>query len=281
MSKLSKKLDQKAAAKAKKQKLILIGGGVLLLAIAGLQGPKLLKHGGGAEAAPATTSESGGTLTPVSTTSPVGVPGTTLAPGKTVGSVAGVPLPGGATAVVATNQLASFTLFDVKDPFVQQMDLGPSAQAIVDGAIPAAGDGPIPPADPGGAPTGGSNDKPAAPQPPAPNSATIKIDGEAEQVALKGTFPSAEPTFVLVSVTKSSAKIAVSGGSFDDGQTITLKVGKKVVLVNSATNVRYVLLLVRTENAATFATDPAAGATGASGASGETGATDPTATSTP
>ena len=43
-----------AAAKAKKQKIILIVGGVLLLAVAALQGPKLLKHGpSAAESAPA------------------------------------------------------------------------------------------------------------------------------------------------------------------------------------------------------------------------------------
>ena len=45
---------------------------------------------------------------------------------------------------------------------------------------------------------------------------------------------------------KKQAKIGVAGGSFDDGQAVTLKLGKKVTLVNTATGVRYVLKLVYT-----------------------------------
>ena len=51
---------------------------------------------------------------------------------------------------------------------------------------------------------------------------------------------------MLRSLTKKQAKIGVAGGSFDDGQAVTLKLGKKVTLVNTATGVRYVLKLVYT-----------------------------------
>ncbi len=64
MAKRSQDLD---AAKAKKQKIILIVGGVLLLAVAGLQGPKLLKGSGSTTApeASSATAESGSAVTPV------------------------------------------------------------------------------------------------------------------------------------------------------------------------------------------------------------------------
>ena len=257
MSKMAKKMDAKAAAKAKKQKIILIGGAVLLLGMAALQGPKLLGGGGETEATPAATSGSGTTLTPVSTTSPGGttVPaGTPTTAVNVVGSVAGVPLPAGVAVVAARDQLVSFTLFEVKDPFIQQSGATAGEEKAPD-VIPS-GDEPLPAAeDPGTGDKAPADQPPAAPPPPQPNSATIKVDGDPQQVAVKGTFPTNEPAFVLVSVAKKSAKIAVAGGSFASGKTITLNVGKKVVLVNTATNVRYELLLVRTENAATFASD--------------------------
>ena len=52
--------------------------------------------------------------------------------------------------------------------------------------------------------------------------------------------------FTLRSVGKKQAKISVAGGSFDGGKPLTLKLGKKVTLVNSATGVRYELKLVYT-----------------------------------
>ena len=63
---------------------------------------------------------------------------------------------------------------------------------------------------------------------------------------VKDTFPTPAPLFVLRSLTKKQAKIGVAGGSFDDGQAVTLKLGKKVTLVNTATGVRYELKLVYT-----------------------------------
>ena len=86
----------------------------------------------------------------------------------------------------------------------------------------------------------------AAP-PPAPIIyATIDFNAKPQQVQVKDTFPTPEPLFVLRSLTKKQAKISVAGGSFDGGQPVTLKLGKKVTLVNTATGVRYVLKLVYT-----------------------------------
>ncbi|MEO5632268.1 hypothetical protein [Gaiella sp.] len=259
MSKMSKKLDDQLAAKAKKQKMILIGGAVLLVAVAAFQVPKLMSGGAQVEAVPAATDGSGSTPTAPTTPASGTVTGTatpTAVTIKSVGSVAGVPLPAGPAVVAASDQLVSFTLFEAKDPFVPQEEVSSGSPA--DTSPPAVAS---PGADGKAAPPAPSSSPPAAPK-AALNSATIKIGGKPQQVAVKGKFPTDEPAFVLVSVAKKSARIAVSGGSFASGETITLTIGKKIVLVNTATNVRYELLLVRTENAATFASEePAAGTT--------------------
>jgi hypothetical protein len=229
-----------AAAKAKKQRLILIVGGVLFLALAVFQGPKLMKHGGSAAAPPPAAA-------PSSTARPVSG-AVTAAPVKGSAVVAGVALPRVAAVKVETSQLASFTLFEVKDPFVQQV--GSAQPDAVGTAAPPAGSaagstGPTtsPPGSSGSTPAG-TGTPPAAPAPII--YATIDFNSKPQQVQVKGTFPTPEPLFVLRSLTKKQAKISVAGGSFDGGQPVTLKLGKKVTLVNTATGVRYVLKLVYT-----------------------------------
>ena len=110
---MAKRSQDLAAAKAKKQKIILIVGGVLLLAVAAFQGPKLMKRqwvdrrsGGQRRRRPG----SGSAVTPVAV-------GATTAP-QGLGH-GGRRRASEATVVkVAPSQLASFTLFEVKDPFV-------------------------------------------------------------------------------------------------------------------------------------------------------------------
>jgi hypothetical protein len=160
-----------------------------------------------------------------------------------------VALPRTAEVSVAPSQLASFTLFEVKDPFVQQ---GPGSDAGSAADVAAAADpfftegGTT--TDPGSGSAAPSGNGPAAPAPPKPPVvyATINFQGTPQQVKVKDTFPADEPLFVLRSLTRQQAKIGVAGGSFDDGQAVTLKLGKKVTLVNTATGVRYVLKLVYT-----------------------------------
>ena len=115
---MAKRSQDLAAAKAKKQKIILIVGGVLLLAVAAIQGPKLLK-GSGSTAAPAAScrDRSG---EPAPRRRPRS-PSATAAARRARSSVAGVALPKATVVKVAPNQLASFTLFEVKDPFVPQV----------------------------------------------------------------------------------------------------------------------------------------------------------------
>ena len=100
------------------------------------------------------------------------------------------------------------------------------------------------------------------------------LDGKPQQLQVKDKFPKGDPMFVLVSLKKKQAKIGVAGGSFDDGQTVTLTLGKKVTLLNTATGVRYELKLVYTgtqpetiEGFSTKADQPASPADGASASS--------------
>ena len=279
---MARKRDELAAAKAKKQKTILIIGGVLLLAVAAIQVPKLMKKDAPPEAVSATATEApietGTSAGVVTGTTPAGAP-VAVAQTKTGAVVAGVALPGATVVSVAPSQLASFTMFEVKDPFVQQ-DTGPAAADAASDPFfsDTGGDASTPPADAG---SDGTSNGQAAPQPPPPPIiyATIDLDGKHQQTQVKGKFPAAEPLFVLRSLTKKNAKIGVAGGSFDDGQAVTLVYGKKLTLVNTATGVRYVLKLVYTgatpeviEGFTTKASQPATTAAAAGAATTATAA---------
>ncbi len=284
----TKKSESRAAAKAKKQKIILIGGAVLLLGLGALQGPKLLKHGGSSAAPPPAENTSTGTAAAATPTTPVAQGGATPAVSKPAATVAGVGLPGSTDPTPATSQLASFTLFRVKDPFVPGVNSTLTGDAAAAGAVanqtpPAVSGGGTTTPGVSGSPAATGGQPPVAAKPDPLNHASIKLDGKMQEVEVKngqstGEFPADQPLFVLVSVKKGQAKIAVAGGSFADADTITLKVGKKVTLVNTATQVRYELLLVRVESAASFTptTDTSAG-----GAGTPTTATSATATPTP
>jgi len=240
---MARKRDEQAAAKAKKQKTILIVGGVLLLAVAAIQVPKLLKKDAPPETAAATTT--GAPLVAIGTTS--GGATVAVASSKSGAVVAGVALPRSTDVSVAPGQLASFTLFEVKDPFVQQGPDAASGAGAAAATDPFFTDGPAT-TDAGSGSAAPSDAGAAAPAPPPPPVvyATINFQGDPQQVKVKDTFPADEPLFVLRSVTKKQAKIGVAGGTFDDGQAVVLKLGKKVTLVNTATGVRYVLKLVYT-----------------------------------
>ena len=80
-----------------------------------------------------------------------------------------------------------------------------------------------------------------------PTTATISVNGLNSSVSIGASFPSGAPVFTLVSLTRSSAKIGIAGGSYESGAaTVTLNKGKAVTLVNTADGTRYVLRLVST-----------------------------------
>ncbi|MDX6508790.1 MAG: hypothetical protein QOG81_542, partial [Gaiellaceae bacterium] len=100
---------------------------------------------------------------------------------------------------------------------------------------------PVPPVGPLGPTPGG-----AVPSNlPLPTTALISVNGTPEVVGIGVDFPVAAPVFHLVSLTRTSAKIAIAGGSYADGSaTITLKKGKALTLENTSDGSRYVLKLI-------------------------------------
>lgn len=95
----------------KRQKIILVGGGVLLLAIGAIQGPKTLKalSGGSTAAAPASTTAA---------------PPEGAAPAESTAT----PAPG-SSALADGNKLASFERFARKDVFVPDAGPAPSTSS--------------------------------------------------------------------------------------------------------------------------------------------------------
>jgi len=272
-----KKVDLKAA-KAAKQKKIVIVGGILFLALLVYQVPRTLKmlhpksqtaaHTA-ARTAPATTATA-----PVSTGLPTSPVSNTSA-GTTV-------LTAQLDPAAREGQLADLSAsFKSKDPF---------KQLINEDAAPSGTTNPTAPATPAKPDVSlkvvpSTKTEPAAtgtPAAPAGHkialpflSAVISVNGVKEGVNIKVDFPADAPLFHLVSLTKKTAKISVSGGSLANGsQTLTLRRTKPLTLVNTADGTRYRLVLVTTSRAAA-----AAAATPTQG-SGSTGATATTPTTT-
>jgi hypothetical protein len=254
-----KQVDPKE--KAKRQKVMIAVGGVLLLGLLAFQVPRTMKmlhqQGVGND-----TSSSSASTTPVSGT------GAPLAPPNLDGGGSGSGGSGAASTpdglsdpstslAAAPGQLVTFDRFRTKDPFFQQLGGGSSSSASGSGSGSASasqqslqnhpqrssgngtGDGSIPSPNPG----------PPPPPPPGPKltSATISVNGVSETVLVAKTFPAADPVFVLVSVSKGSAKIGIAGGSYENGAaTVTLKKGHPLTLMNTADSTQYVLKLLAT-----------------------------------
>ena len=229
-----------AAAKAKKQKIILIVGGVLLLAVAGAPGAEAdeARRDGRRSGAGCRPERDGHTRSGRSHGRPR--QGLRRRRGR---CAAAVPRPSRSRRASLRRSRSSRSRI--------RSSRRSGAESAADATAPPAGQGAgstgantsSPPGSTGSAPAG-TGTAPAAPAPII--YATIDFNSKPQQVEVKGTFPTPEPLFVVRSLTKKQAKISVAGGSFDGGQPVTLKLGKKVTLVNTATGVRYVLKLVYT-----------------------------------
>lgn len=236
------KVDPQVAKQAK-QKKILIGLSVVLVAVLAIQLPKLLSGPkGSTQAVPGTTTP--GTTTPAPGTAGVPTPTPTPAPvtGPTTLVDAGAQQAGKA-------QLASFSLFKPKDPFVPQIKVPTTGAGT--GTSPGA---PTKNTPKGG--TSGAGGSKGGGQPATFDYATIAVNGVEESVAMKTDFPADGPLFRLVSVGPKGVKIGIAGGALANGKTVTLKKGAKLTLVDTATGARYTLQLLYTgagpEKTATF-----------------------------
>ena len=226
-----------AAQKARKQKIIAIAGGVLLLGLVAIQGPKLWKQLNPpapaqttASVAPATVPAVSGAATPTLNTPPTGSTTTVV--------LAGVSIPSGTAAPRAQEgKLLSFSLFETKDPFVPQGSDASSATATG-----ATGGRTSSASTSGQIATSGTTAPPVSL--PKPTYAEIELNGKTQQLGLKERFPKTAQTFVLVALTRSVAKIGVVGGAFQSGKTLELQLGRQATLVDAKTGAHYTLRFV-------------------------------------
>jgi hypothetical protein len=233
------------AARERKQKIFVVVGGLFLLALLAIQLPKLM---GGSEPTAAPSTETtiavdGEATPPVDTAVPVAVRLT-----DTDRPVAAGP-----------GQLRSFSTFSRKDPFVQQLV---SPTPVENGG----GGGGESATDQGAPPGSGTKSPENTPQKgftvggtTAAAVTVISVNGARQTLVPGAAFPAADPVFVLVAEQPGAKAvvIGVAGGAYASGdRTTKLKVGKPLVLVNTATGARYRLVLVAVGNGTATAQGP-------------------------
>jgi len=231
-----KRMQSVREAKDRRAKKIAIGGGVVLALLLAWEIPHFL--GGKKSATPppaATTATTPGVTTPGATT-----------PAPSTAPVVGAP----ATSTKLTNsdlpprsskqQLASFSTFASKDPFVQQVTAGPTAPAPTPGSGSAS-------APASGAPAGGGAVVTSARTLAQSGAVMLMVNGKRQSVRVGASFPSANPVFRLVSVSRAGVRIGIANGSYSSGaQTVLLRTNRTVTLVDTTSGARYRLqLLVR------------------------------------
>jgi hypothetical protein len=266
----SKRVDA-LKAKEKKQKIVLAVLGVVFLGLMGFQVPRVMKMM--KTPPPPHASETTATTTPPGATPSLAAPSLS-------GGAQPTPTGGGSestvsndTAVALNGQLASFSRFASKDPFSQQLNTDTST------AAPSSGGSSSPGSSSGGlSPSGPASS-------PRPGSAVISVNGTLYTVSTGSDFPqatsadpSATPLFHLVSLTATTAKVSIVGGSYSSGSpTVTLKVNKPVTLQNTADGTRYTLILKPAGTAV-----PSSGGSGSSssGAGSGSSSSSPGATTT-
>jgi hypothetical protein len=256
-----KKFDPKA--KAKRQKIIAAVGGVLLIGLLAFQIPRTLKMLHGSDSAAAQTSAS-------STTPSASQSSSSLAPPSLAGNPTGTSSGStgtssglqntGATPGASPGQLVSFSRFPSKDPFVQQVNAACAGSADAGSQCASTSSAPssAPTSSvPTSSPTSSAVPAVVKPVPSTPSAAkgkaavlttaTISVNGVASVVKVGASFPAAQPLFRLMSLTATTAKISVVGGSLESGAAaVTLQKGKQLTLMNTADGSRYALKLLAT-----------------------------------
>jgi len=233
---MAKKVDLKA--KAKRQKIMAAGGGVLLLAVLAIQVPRTMSMLNAKPAPPPPAAVAPGTVP--SDPSVLPTPGAVGGGAAPTASGDGTLVDSDPVPVAADGQLISFGRFTSKDPFAEQIDETSAGGGGGGGSTPApSGQGATPGggAVPAGEPTTGS--------PGAASRAVISVNGVQETVATGGEFPKDAPVFRLAKVVGGEVRIGIAGGALASGSpTVTLRKGKAVTLVNTADGTRYELELV-------------------------------------
>jgi hypothetical protein len=183
-----------------------------------IQLPKFLGGTSSPEAAPVTATDASGL--PVQAAPPGAGPVALVAP------------------VPESAKITSFSSFEAKDPFVQQVATRAPAAAAAGGTTATKK-------------KGGSAETPtkafATGKTTAAAVTIVTVNG-ARQVLEPGMkFPTGDPLFVLVAEKPGAKSVVVGivGGAYSGGaKTTTLKAGKPITLVNTTTGARYKISLV-------------------------------------
>jgi hypothetical protein len=234
MSRKTRMQDMREA-KDRRAKKLAIGGAVLLAIVLAWEVPHLL--GGKKSATPAgtTTAAAVDSATPGATT-----PATTAIGTPATATTAPTPSPKLTSSDLpprrSKGQLASFSTFTSKDPFVQQVK--PDAGAGTTGTSSTTGTT---------SSTTTSRGKPVLTARTLAHSGAVRIsvNGRPESVRVGASFPSSNPMFRLVSVSRGSVKIGIADGSYSSGaQTVSLRLNSPITLVDSTNGVHFKLQLL-------------------------------------
>jgi len=236
-----KRMQSVREAKDRRAKKIAIGGGVLLALLLAWEVPHFLGGKKSSAPAPATTTVPG-TTTPG--TAPVTATPTATAPGV---------VPASATPATSTKlpnsdllpkhskqQLTGFSTFASKDPFEQQV----TADSGLTGS--AGSSSTTAPTTTTG--TTAQRNKPvltSARTLARSGAVRILVNGRPESVRVGASFPSANPVFRLVSLSRGGVRIGIANGSYSSGaQTVSLGLNRTVTLVDTTNGTRYKLRLL-------------------------------------
>ena len=236
---MAKKVDLKA--KAKRQKIIAAGGGVVLLAVLAIQVPRTMAMLNAKPAPPPPAAAAPAPGAVPSDPSVLPTPGAVGGGAASTASGDGTLVDSDPVPVAAAGQLVNFGRFASKDPFAEQID-----ESTAGGGAGGGGGSTPAPSGAGAAPAVGEV-VPAGPtgSPGVAGSAVISVNGVQETVAAGGEFPKDSPVFRLARIVGGEVRIGIAGGALASGSpTVTLRKGKAVTLVNTADGTRYELELV-------------------------------------
>jgi len=243
---MAKKIDP-LKAKEKKQKIIAAVGGVILLALLAWQVPKVMKMMN--KKPPVSSAVTTPTATPPAGTPTLAAPtlaGNEQAPPATSSTGTGLAS-GDVPPPLQTGELDSFSRFESKDPFAQQL----SDTTATGGATPSGSSGNTSSAGSPSGSNGGGFGSGSGPTSPPPGSAVISVNGTLMSVSVGNDFPqptttdpSVQPIFHLISLTAHTAKISIVGGSYSNGaRAVILRERHSLTLMNTADGTRYKLVL--------------------------------------
>jgi hypothetical protein len=241
---MARAIDPKA--KAKRQKIVAVVGGVILLGLLAWRVPPMIAL---MNKKPPTSSTSPAAAAPAPVAPTPGAP-VTPTPGTTGGSGSAELADSDISPAAGPGQLVSFGRFVSKDPFVQQAGKRCVDSAGVTIVCPTGSASSSKPTKPSKKPEleleTPANEQ-STPKPSARAGAQISVNGATDGVAIGATFPTVDPVFRLVSVSGKTVKVAIDGGTYASGEaTITLTKGQPVTLVNTADGTRYRVVLVST-----------------------------------